>query len=332
MWTWQLAQFGRANLGRVARPEPTLGTDEILLRVRAVALNYRDLLIVSGQYNPRLKLPRILGSDGAGEIVAVGPNVTNVRIGDRVCASFMPRWLDGPIHDAVRGSFGADLDGLLTEYAVLPSACVVPTPPHLTDDEAATLPCAAVTAWNALAEGGVRPGETVLVQGTGGVALFALQFARVLGARVLLTSGSDTKMQRALQLGAAAVVNYRTTPDWDQWAKSQTNGVGVDHIVEVGGAGTLERSFKAVRTGGHIALIGVLAGGQPINPMPIIMRALRVRGIFVGSRAMFVTMNDTITRHQLHPVIDRAFPFEQLPDALAYLESAVHFGKIVVRV
>jgi NADPH:quinone reductase-like Zn-dependent oxidoreductase len=194
------------------------------------------------------------------------------------------------------------------------------------------LPCAALTAWQALAEGGLRSGDTVLLQGTGGVSIFALQIAKLFGARALITSGSDEKLERAIAMGAAGGVNYKTTPEWDKWAKSQTGGAGVDHVVEVGGAGTLERSCKAVRTAGHIALIGVLSGTGTVNPLPILMRALRVRGIFVGSRAMFEDMNRAFELHRVKPVVDFTFPFDDFPRALQYLESGAHFGKIVVRV
>jgi NADPH:quinone reductase-like Zn-dependent oxidoreductase len=333
MNTWSIPEFGLEKLQRVQRPIPDPGHGEVVVRIRAVSLNYRDLLIVKGQYNPRMKLPCVPGSDGAGEVIAIGPNVSRTRVGERVCGQFMPRWLSGPISDAVaRPTFGADIDGVLAEHVVFPQESVVPVPAHLSFEEAATLPCAAVTAWNALLEGGLKAGDSVLVQGTGGVSLFALQFAKLAGAKVLVTSGNDDKLQRALSMGASAGVNYRTNPEWDKWAKSQTGGVGVDHIVEVGGAGTLERSFQAVRTGGQIAVIGILAGGNQINPMPIIMRALKVRGIFVGSRQMFEDMNRAIELHQMHPVVDRTFAFEEFPDALRYLESAAHFGKIVVQV
>jgi NADPH:quinone reductase-like Zn-dependent oxidoreductase len=332
MNTWNLPAFGIENLQRIQRQQPAPDHGEVVVRVRAVSLNYRDMLIVKGLYNPRMRLPCVPGSDGAGEVVAVGANVTRVRVGDRVCGQFMPRWISGPLNDAVaRPTLGADMDGVLSEYVVFPQESVVAIPSHLSFEEAATLPCAAVTAWNALVEGGLKAGDSVLVQGTGGVSLFALQFAKLAGAKVLVTSGNDDKLQRAFALGANAGVNYRTTPDWDKWTKAQTNGVGVDHIVEVGGAGTLERSFRAVRTGGHIAVIGILAGGTQINPMPIIMRALKLRGIFVGSRQMFEDMNRMIEVQQMRPVVDRTFTFEQFPEALRYLESAAHFGKIVIQ-
>ncbi len=220
------------------------------------------------------------------------------------------------------------------ELAVLPEHGLVRAPSHLTFEEAATLPCAGVTAWNALVEsGGVKPGDTVLVQGTGGVSLFALQFARLAGARVIATSSSDQKLAKALELGAGDGINYKTTPDWDKRVRELTGGKGVDQIVEVGGAGTLARSMRAVRMGGYIALIGVLSGAtSEVNPMPILMKNIRVQGIFVGSRAMFEAMNRAIEVGRLHPAVDRVFDFDQAPEAMKYLESGAHFGKVVIRV
>ena len=333
MRAWAIEQFGIPNLKLVERPEPNPGPGQVVVSVRALSLNYRDLLMVKGQYNPRLPLPRVPCSDGAGEIVAIGSGVTRVAIGDRVCGTFMQRWPSGPLNDlAAKSTLGGDLDGTSSERIALSEESVVKFPAHLSFEEAATLPCAAVTAWNALVEGGLKAGETVLIQGTGGVSIFALQIARMFGARVLVTSGSEEKLKRALSLGASAGVNYKTTPDWDKWARSQTGGVGVDHVVEVGGAGTLERSIKAVRTGGRIALIGVLSGTGTVNPMPILMKAIYVRGIFVGSRSMFEDMNRAFEQNQIRPVVDRTFAFAEFPKALEYLEAAGHFGKVVVRV
>jgi len=254
-------------------------------------------------------------------------------VGDRVCGTFMQHWISGRLDDkAAKSTLGSDYDGVLAEEAILAEEGVIEVPQYLSDEEAATLPCAAVTAWQALADGGLKAGETVLLQGTGGVSLFALQIAKLFGARVLITSSSDDKLQRAKQLGADAGLNYRQEADWEKWARQQTNGIGVDHVVEVGGAGTFERSCRAVRTNGHIALIGVLTGGGTVNPIPILMNALRVRGIFVGSRGMFAEMNQAFTLHQVKPVIDRVFPFEEAPQALRHMESGSHFGKIVIRV
>jgi NADPH:quinone reductase-like Zn-dependent oxidoreductase len=333
MRAWAISDgFGFEHLKQIDRSDPTPGPGQVVVAVRAVSLNYRDLMIVKGQYNPRMPLPQIPCSDGAGEVVAVGPGATRVAVGDRVCANFMQNWLGGRISDGVaRSSLGGDIDGVLVEKVLLSEEGVIKFPKHLSFEEAATLPCAAVTAWNALAEGGLRAGETVLLQGTGGVSIFALQIAKLFGAKCLITSSSDEKLARAAKLGAAAGVNYRTNPDWDKWAKSQT-GIGVDHVVEVGGAGTLERSCKAVRTGGHIALIGVLAGTATVNPISILMRSIQVRGIFVGSRSMFEDMDRAFELHQVRPVIDSTFAFEDFLKALKHMESGSHFGKIVVSV
>lgn len=323
--------FGLENLALEERPDPAPGPGQVLVRVRAASLNFRDLLLAKGQYNPRLALPRVLGSDAAGEVVAAGEGATRFPVGARVANAFMPLWIDGPITDAAaKLTFGSDRDGVFSELVALEETALVPIPDHLSYEEAATLPCAAVTAWNALTTAGVGPGSTVLLQGTGGVSIFALQFAAALGARALVTSSSDEKLARAAALGASAGLNYRTNPDWDKWARQQTGGAGVDVVVEVGGAGTLDRSLKAVKTGGHVALIGVLAGAGTVNPMPVLMKAVRLQGVFVGSRAMFEAMNRLIAEKQIKPVIDRVFPFADAAAAVRHLESGAHFGKVVL--
>jgi NADPH:quinone reductase-like Zn-dependent oxidoreductase len=327
--------FGLDSLTLTERPEPSPGPGQVVVRVRAVSLNYRDLLVVQGKYDPRMPLPRVPCSDGAGEVTAVGPGVTRVRPGDRVAGLFMQGWVEGDLTAAkARTALGGDLDGVLAEQVVLSAEGVSPVPDHLGFEEAATLPCAALTAWNALmVQGGLRPGEAVLLQGTGGVSVFALQLARAGGARVLITSSSDDKLARARSLGADAGINYRTTPDWDRRARELTGGTGVDHVVEVGGAGTLNRSLRAVRTGGHIALIGVLAGaGGPVDTVLILHRAVRVQGVYVGSREMFEAMGRALTINRVKPVIDRVFRFEQAADAFRLLEGGGHFGKVVIRV
>ena len=295
-------------------PNPTPGPGEVLIRVAAVSLNYRDLLMCRGTYNPKLKLPYIPVSDGSGEVVATGAGVTRFKPGDQVIAAFMPDWVDGrPDDEKGRSALGAGGVGMLAEQAVLPEYGLVPTPSHLSALEAATLPCAGVTAWNALFEHvRVKPGDTVLTQGTGGVSIFALQFARLAGAHVIVTSSSDQKLARARELGAGDGINYKTTPDWDKRARVLTVGKGVDMIVEVGGAGTLAQSMRAVRVGGYIALIGVLSGvSAEVNPMPVLMKSIHMQGLFVGSRAMFEAMNRAIAASQLRPVIDRVFDFDQ---------------------
>lgn len=326
-------RFGLDALTLTDRPQPQPGPHEALVRIKAGSLNYRDLMIVKGQYNPKMPLPRIPLSDAAGEVAALGPGVSRVKVGQRVAACFMPKWIAGDIDETkARSALGGAVDGLLAEYVVLHEDGLVQVPEHLSYEEAATLPCAAVTAWHGLVtEGHVKPGDTVLLQGTGGVSLFALQFARLAGARVIITSSSNEKLQRARQLGATEGINYKETPEWGDKARELTGGRGVDHVVEVGGAGTLGQSLRAVRMGGHISLIGVLSGTGQVNPMPILMKNVRVQGIFVGSREMFEAMNRAIAVNQLRPVIDRVFSFAEAVQALRHLESASHFGKICIR-
>jgi NADPH:quinone reductase-like Zn-dependent oxidoreductase len=262
-------------------------------------------------------------------------------VGDRVAGIFMQKWLEGEVTEAKaktalgggnRAALEGTSDGMLAEYTVLHEDGVVRVPEHLTDEEAATLPCAAVTAWHALiARGHLQAGDLVLIQGTGGVSLFALQFATMNGARVIATSSSDAKLERVLKLGASDGVNYKTTPEWDKRVRELTGDVGVDHIVEVGGAGTLGRSLKAVRMAGRISLIGVLSGAGEVNPMPMLMKTVRVQGIYVGSRAMFEAMNRAIAQHKIHPVVDCVFPFLQVKEALRYMESQAHFGKVCIK-
>lgn len=325
---------GIDSLSLVERPEPRPGPGHVLVRVRAASLNYRDLLIIKGLYGRNLPLPLTPLSDCAGEAVETGEGVSRVKPGDRVAGIFMQSWISGGVtEDKGRSALGGAIDGVLAEYVVFREDGVVPVPEHLSDEEAATLPCAGVTAWHAVIEQGSKPGQSVLVLGTGGVSLFALQFAVMAGARVIVTSGSDAKLARALALGASEGINYRASPDWERRVREITGGRGVDCVVEVGGAGTLPRSLRAVRTGGLISLIGVLTGGTgEVNPMPVIMKAVRIQGIFVGSREMFESMNRAIDLHRLRPVVDRVFPFEDAREAYRYLESGTHFGKVVLRV
>lgn len=324
--------FGLDALTITQRPQPKPGPGQVLVKMRAFSLNYRDLLMVKGQYNPKLKLPLVPLSDGAGVVAEVGPGVTRVNAGDRVAGNFMQQWLSGELTDAkARSALGGGIDGVLAEYVVFHEEGLVRVPEHLSDEEAATLPCAAVTAWNALiTEGQVQPGDTVLLLGTGGVSIFALQFAKLAGARAIITSSSDDKLKRAGELGAHHGINYKTHPEWEKRVRDLAGERGVDHVVEVGGAGTLPRSLKAVRLGGCISLIGILAGGGDFNPMPILMKYVRVQGIFVGSRQVFEAMNRAIALHRLKPVIDRVFPFAEARQALQYMESGAHFGKIVI--
>lgn len=327
--------FGIDSLHVVERPKPQPGPGQVLIAWEAWSLNYRDLLMVKGQYNPKLRFPFTPLSDGSGRVVEVGSGVTRVKVGDRVAGNFMQTWLDGEVTETIaKSALGGALPGILEEYSVLSAEGVVPIPEHLSTEEAATLPCAAVTAWNALvAQGNIQAGETVLVQGTGGVSLFALQFAKSRGVKVIATSSSDEKLARVKRMGADELINYKTTPEWGARVVELTGGRGVDHVVEVGGAGTLGQSLRAVRMGGTISLIGVLAAGPmgQFNPTPILMRHIRLQGIFVGNRAMFETMNSTISEHKLHPVIDRVFEFSGIQSALKHMESGSHFGKIVIR-
>jgi NADPH:quinone reductase-like Zn-dependent oxidoreductase len=333
MKAYLLHRFGIEGLSLDEVPSPEPGRRQVLVKMRAWSLNYRDLLVVKGSYAPKLKFPFQILSDGVGEVVAVGPDVTRVKAGERVAGAFMQTWIEGePNAQKSVSALGGSIPGLAAEYVVLDENGVVPVPAHLSDEEAATLPCAAVTAWHALVSAGkLAPGETVLVQGTGGVSIFALQFARMLGARVIATSSSDAKLERVRTLGASDVINYKTTPEWGRRARELTGRKGVDHVVEVGGAGTLAQSFDAVRIGGRISLIGVLTGGT-VNPIPVLMKNITVQGIYVGSRAMFEAMNEAIAVASMRPVIDRVFPFSELPQALKHMESGAHFGKIVLKI
>lgn len=327
-------KFGLDALKVSERPQPTVQPGTVLVRVKAASLNYRDFMVASGIYNPKMPLPRVPCSDGAGEVVEVGAGVEGVKPGDRVAGTFFQNWQDGELTDAnARSTLGGDLDGMLQEYVLLSATGFVRLPDHLSYAQGATLPCAALTAWQGLfVKGNLQPGESVLVQGTGGVSLFALQFARMAGARVIATSSSDEKLARALQMGASDGINYKTTPKWADRAVELTGGVGVDHVVEVGGAGTLMQSFKAVRRGGHVSVIGVLAGNADVNPIPILMKGLKVQGVFVGSRRMFADMNRAISLARLEPVIDRTFPLAETRQALEYMRDGKHFGKIVMEI
>ena len=334
MKLWQIPSFGIDNVELVERSTPQAASGQVLIKVHAVSLNYRDLLVVLGRYNPRLALPRIPCSDGAGEIVALGDNVTRWKIGQRVAGIFMQHWIEGPPAAAKqRGALGGDIDGILAEYIVLDGHGLVEIPQHLSWEEASTLPCAAVTAWNAVVHAGnTKAGDTVVIQGTGGVSIFALQFAKLLGARVLGTSSSDEKLRRAQSLGLDSGLNYRHTPDWAAWVLEQTGGIGADLVVEVGGAGTVAQSLKAVRVGGTVAQIGVLSQStEPFAIPPILHRQVHLRGIYVGSRADFEEMNKAITLHSMQPVVDEVFALSRFKDALRRLESASHFGKLVIR-
>jgi NADPH:quinone reductase-like Zn-dependent oxidoreductase len=333
MKAYELTQFGLQNLTLVERPEPEPAAGEVKIKFHAASLNYRDFMFATGVYNPKARLPAIPLSDAAGEIVAVGPGVTKWQAGDRVCPIFNQTWLDGRISKEKQGgALGAGgLDGVAREFGTYREEGVVRIPGQLSYEEAAALPCAAVTAWNALVEqGGVRAGQSVLTLGTGGVSVFAIQIAKMQGARVIATSSSDEKLARVRYLGADETVNYKRTPDWDKEVRRMTDDAGVDHVIEVGGAGTLQKSLNAVRAGGQVALIGVLAGAGDFNPISLLMKEARLQGIYVGSRQMFVEMNRAIEQEQLRPALDRKFPFAELREAIEYMQSGAHFGKIIV--
>lgn len=315
-----------------ADPEPAAG--QVLVRMRAASLNFRDQLILGGGYfGGPLTQATIPLSDGAGEVVALGAGVTRFKAGDRVAGTFFRGWIDGP----PRGphiALGSPVDGVLAEYVAFHQNDAVRIPDSLSFEAASTLPCAGVTAWHALVVAcAVKPGDSVLVLGSGGVSMFALQFAKLAGARVFMTSSSDEKLERGRALGAAGGINYRTTPEWDHALLHLTEGRGVDYVVEVGGPGTLARSMQSVAHGGKIALIGVLAGFQgDTNPHPIMIKGASLHGIFVGNRTMFEAMNAAIQANSLQPVVDRMFAFEDAAAAFRYIKTGEHFGKVVIRI
>jgi NADPH:quinone reductase-like Zn-dependent oxidoreductase len=333
MRAFQIQQFGLENLRLVDLPTPACGDGMVLIRVHATSLNYRDLLMVRGHYDPKLKMPRIPLSDGAGEVVAVGAGVTRFAPGDRVVGLFLQNWRDGgPSQAKSRGGLGGDLDGMLADYVVLPEHGITHFPAHLSYEEAATLPCAALTAWNALFHvAATKPGDTIVIQGTGGVSIFALQFAKLVGARVLGTSSSDEKLEHAKTLGLDEGLNYKTNPEWSSWIKKQTSGEGVDVIVEVGGSGTLKESMKAVRVGGTIAQIGVLSSSEErFEVTSVLMRQIRLIGVYVGSHTMMHAMNRAIELSRMKPVVGKVFPIVEAIEAYRYLEQGRHFGKVVI--
>lgn len=328
-------EFGVENLIVEDVAEPTVASDQVLVRLHAASLNFRDLRMVAGQYDPRQPLPLIPCSDGAGVVEAVGADVKGVKPSDRVAPCFAPYWQAGePERDAIRQTLGGPLPGTLAEKIVVPARGVVRIPESLSDEQAATLPCAAVTAWSALVTmGNLRAGETVLIQGTGGVSLFALQIAKIHGARVIATSSSDEKLERAHKLGADELINYRTDANWGKTAKKATpQSRGVDHVVEVGGGSTLEQSLRAVRTGGQIHLIGVLSGtSSKLRLLPILMNQVRVQGVLVGHRESFAALMRAVCETELAPVIDRTFELSEARAAFEHLASGTHFGKVVIR-
>ncbi|GGG65329.1 zinc-dependent alcohol dehydrogenase family protein [Paenibacillus radicis (ex Gao et al. 2016)] len=326
--------FGLDHIEEVHYPIPSPAQNEVLIRMKAVSLNSRDLGVIDGFYDPHLTMPFIPVSDGVGEIVALGENATKFQLGERVSGIFTQSWITGEAtQENWVSTLGSPLSGMLAEYVVLPEQGLVRVPEHLTDAEAATLPCAGVTAWHAIVEEGkVKAGDTVVVQGTGGVSLFALQFAKLQGARVIVTSSSDEKLERARALGADFGINYRETKEWDQAVLAYTDGLGADHIVDLGGGATLNRSLTALKVGGQISMVGVLTGAsvEDFAIIPAIIRRAKLQAINVGNRTMFEKMNAAIKHHRLNPVIDSVYPFTQAIQALQHLSSGSYFGKICI--
>jgi NADPH:quinone reductase-like Zn-dependent oxidoreductase len=329
-----VGQFGLDHLKLVDRPEPEPRFGEVVIRTRAVSLNYRDTDMVAGTYPFKFPLPLVPTSDGVGEVVAVGEGVTRAKVGDRVLGTFWQSWVGGDFDQtATIGQLGGDMDGMLSELVRLDQQGLVHAPEHLTDEEASTLPCAALTVWHALVtEGCLRAGDTLLVQGTGGVSLFALQFGVMFGASTIVTSSSDAKLERVKQLGATHTINYVKNPVWHPEVRRLNGGRGVDHVVEVGGPDSFLQSLQAIRMGGQIHMIGYVGSKTgEINPLEILYRRAVVRGVPIGSRESFDHMNRAIALHKMRPVIDRVFPWTEARAALKYMREGKHFGKIVLK-
>lgn len=336
MKCYEYAENGTAfDLNSTTRPDPTPGPGRVVVRVRACSLNYRDIIALRNLANRKVE-GKIPLSDGVGEVVAIGEGVTQVRVGDRVAGCFFQTWQDGDFEMRHhKNDLGGTLDGMLAELADLSADGVVPVPDFLSDEEAACLPCAGLTAWTALTNRGhATKGEWVLALGTGGVSIFGVQFAAAMGCRVILTSSSDEKLARGRELGAEHGVNYAVDLEWEKAVRQITGDRGVDHVLEVGGGGTLSKSLASVAAGGHVALIGVLTGfGPPIGPLfPLVAKNATLSGIYVGSRADFLAMNDFLTDEQIRPVVDRVFGFDEAAAAFAHMEAGRHFGKVVVRI
>jgi NADPH:quinone reductase-like Zn-dependent oxidoreductase len=334
VYEFQKGSTDLSGLRLVNRPDPQPGAEEVLIRIRATSLNYRDHMVAIGKYFVPLERNTIPLSDGAGEVVAVGSGVARFKTGDRVAGTFLQVWMDGQ-RPPEAGALGVPLDGMLAEYVVLHQNGVVAMPQSLSFEEAATLPCAGVTAWNALMVAGhpLKPGDSVLCLGTGGVSMFGMQLARSAGARVIVTSSSDGKLRRAVDLGATDTINYTRVPDWEKEVLRLTRGRGVDHIIEIGGPGTLPRSYQAIGFGGKVALIGFLAApAGDTNPFPLMMKAGSLHGIGVGSTKMFEDLNAAIDVNKIKPIIDRVFAFSDAADAFRHLASRDFVGKIVITV
>lgn len=327
--------FGTDQLKAEERPVPEPGPGEVLLRMKAASLNYRDLLMLTGDYNPRLKMPLVPCSDGVGIIEKTGESCSRFKEGTRVSPIFARGWYDGPpFREMLKATHGGPLDGTLQQYMVVPENDLVEIPDSLSDEEAAALPCAGLTAWNAVAQyGNAQPGQTILILGTGGVSVFAMQFAKLYGLEIIITSSSEDKLKKAEQLGADHLVNYKANANWDREVYKITKGKGADHVIEVGGPGTLEKSIRSTKPGGSVYLIGVLAGKEaPLDLTPVLMQSIRIQGVVVGHRKSFENMLRAVALHKLKPAIDRVFSMDEAAAAFDYLKSGSHFGKVCVRI
>jgi NADPH:quinone reductase-like Zn-dependent oxidoreductase len=322
---------GVAGLALSERTLPAPGPGEVSVKMQANSINYRDLSTIESPVGRGFDFPRVPNSDGAGTITALGTGVTGLQVGDRVASCFMQNWPAGGITSEVMATaLGGAVDGVLAEEVNLKAGGVIHFPDHLSFQEAACLPCAGLTAWNCLmVQGDMKPGDTILLLGTGGVSIFGLQFAAMCGVRVIITSSSDEKLARAKEMGAWATINYRDNPEWQDEVLRLTDGRGVDIALETGGGGTLPRTIDAVRVGGTISLIGVLTGGE-INPTAVMRKSIRLQGVYVGSSKMFADMNAAIAASGLKPVISDDFSFDAARDAYHAMRAAGHFGKIVI--
>lgn len=336
MRAWHIADnFSIKNLKIAQVVQGPLRQDQVRVKIHACSLNYRDLMVIKGHYNPKQTLPLIPLSDGAGEVIEVGSSVSEFKVGDRVCGTFSQNWCHGgPTVEAHNATLGSPLPGVLSEVRDFGEQGLIQFPDYLSYEEASCLPCAGVTAFNTIAfQSQLGAGDTVLLLGTGGVSLFALQFAKAFGLKALITSGSSDKLQKAQRLGADGLINYREHPKWSRMVLELTKGCGVDAVVEVGGAQTLTESILSTKKAGVVCVIGVLSGSQePVDLRPILMNTIRLQGIFVGAKTVFSAMNRVLAYQKIHPVIDRVFSFSEAQEAFSYLESAQHFGKVVIKV
>lgn len=336
MRAWKIVgEFGLNSLKLVDVEKAPLRSHEVRVTMRACSLNYRDLMVAKGIYNPHQALPLIPLSDGAGEVSEIGSGVTDFKVGDKVCPTFSQRWCHGMATDETfKYTLGSPIDGTLAESQTFCEDGLIKFPDFLSFEEAATLPCAGVTAFNALAmQGSLKPGDTVLIEGTGGVSLFALQFAKLFGLQAIVLSSSNEKLAKAQALYDCRTINYRVNENWPAAVLDFTNGRGVDHVVEVGGAKTINKALASVKRGGVVSVIGILSGvAEPVDLRPILMNNIRIQGIFVGARTVFEAMNRVVLHGKLAPVVDRVFDFKDAKEAFGYLESAQHFGKVCIKV